>query len=226
MGELSLGIAFVAGLFSFVSPCVLPMVPVYIAILTGSEIFDKDKRRNSHIFFHALSFVIGFIIVFTIVGAGFGLFGLALNAYTGVIRYISGGLLVFFGVFLLVGTWVPILNFETRLKPNTGKVTGYARSLLIGGIFTFAWTPCVGPILASILTMAVESKTAASGATLLAVYGLGLGLPFLILGAAFETINPWLRKVSQYSGIIHSVAGVLLVAVGILVLLNKLSWLQ
>ena len=226
MGELSLGIAFVAGLFSFVSPCVLPMVPVYIAILTGSEVFDKDRRRKSHIFLHALSFVIGFIIVFTIVGAGFGLFGLALNAHTAVIRYISGGLLVFFGVFLLVSNWVPILNFEKRLNPNTGSVTGYARSLLVGGIFTFAWTPCVGPILASILTMAVESKTAASGASLLSVYGLGLGLPFLILGAAFETISPWLRRISQYSGIIHIIAGVLLVAVGILVLLNRLAWLQ
>ena len=103
-----------------------------------------------------------------------------------------------------------MLNFEKRLNPNTGKATGYGRSLLIGGVFTFAWTPCVGPIFASILTLAVESKTATSGAGLLFVYGLGLGLPFLILGAAFQTINPLFQKINKYSGIIHIVSGVLL----------------
>jgi cytochrome c-type biogenesis protein len=226
VGELSLGVAFVAGLLSFLSPCVLPLVPVYVAILTGPEIFDKDPHLRSHIFFHSLSFVVGFLIVFTFIGAGFGLFGLALSAYTTLIRNISGGLLVLFGLFLLISNWIPILNFEKRLNPNTGKATGYVRSLLIGGVFTFAWTPCVGPILASILTLAVESKTATSGAVLLLFYGLGLGLPFLILGAAFETINPLFQKINKYSGIINIVSGVLLLAVGILILLNKLVWLQ
>ena len=226
MGELSLGVAFAAGLLSFLSPCVLPLVPVYVSILTGPEIFEKDVRRRSYIFFHALSFVIGFIIVFTFIGAGFGLFGLALSAHTAMLRNISGGLLVFFGLFLLISNWIPMLNFEKRLNANTSKATSYGRSLLVGGIFTFAWTPCVGPILASILTMAVESKTAGSGAGLLFVYGLGLGLPFLILGAAFQTINPLLRKISRFSGLIHILSGILLVAVGILILLNKLIWLQ
>jgi cytochrome c-type biogenesis protein len=226
LGELSLGVAFVAGLLSFLAPCVLPLVPVYISILTGPEVFEKDKQRRSYIFLHALSFVMGFVIVFTLVGAGFGLFGLALSEHATLIRYISGGLLVFFGLFMLISKWLPLLNFEKRLKPNTGRATGYARSLLVGAVFTFAWTPCVGPILASILTLAVESKTAAAGAALLLVYALGLGLPFLILGAAFETINPWLRRIGKYSVIIQVVSGVLLVAVGILTLLNRLTWLQ
>jgi len=226
LGELSLGVAFVAGLLSFLAPCVLPLVPVYISILTGPEVFGKDKQRRSYIFLHALSFVMGFVIVFTLVGAGFGLFGLALSEHATLIRYISGGLLVFFGLFMLISKWLPLLNFEKRLKPNTGRATGYARSLLVGAVFTFAWTPCVGPILASILTLAVESKTAAAGAALLLVYALGLGLPFLILGAAFETINPWLRRIGKYSVIIQVVSGVLLVAVGILTLLNRLTWLQ
>jgi cytochrome c-type biogenesis protein len=205
---------------------VLPLVPVYISILTGPEIFQKDKQPRSFIFFHALSFVMGFVIVFTIVGAGFGLFGLALTAHTTLIRNIAGGLLIFFGLFMLISNWLPLLNFEKRIKPNTGKATGYARSLLVGGVFTFAWTPCVGPILASILTLAIDSKTAATGAVLLLVYAFGLGLPFLILGAAFDTINPWLRKISKYSGVLHIVSGVLLVAVGILILLDRLVWLQ
>lgn len=226
MGGLSLSLAFVAGLLSFLSPCILPLVPVYIATLAGSETFDPDKRRRSHILLHSLSFVIGFMIVFIFIGAAFGLFGLALNTHIFLIRKISGGLLVFFGLFMLASYWIPELNFEKRLQPATGKVTGYARSLLVGSIFTFAWTPCVGPILASILTLAVNSKTASNGAILLSAYGLGLGLPFLILGAAFETINPILKRIGNYSGVMYIVSGVLLLSIGILVLNNKLTWLQ
>lgn len=226
MGELSLGLAFLAGLISFVSPCVLPMVPIYIASVAGPEVFEQEERRRSYIFFHALSFVIGFIIVFVFIGAAFGLFGLALSSHTSLIRLISGGLLIFFGLFMLASHWIPYINFEKRLKPATGKATGYARSLLVGGIFTLAWTPCVGPILASIMTLAVSSQTAFNGAILLLAYGLGLGVPFLILGAAFNTISPWLKRIGRYGGIIYIVSGLLFIAMGILILTNKLSLLQ
>lgn len=226
MGELSLGLAFLAGLLSFLSPCVLPLVPVYVASLAGPEVFEPDKRRRSYIFFHALSFVIGFIIVFVFIGTAFGLFGLALSAHVNLVRLISGSLLVFFGLFIFASYWIPVLNFEKRIQPITGKATGYARSMLVGGIFTFAWTPCIGPILASIMTLAVNSKTASSGAILLFAYGLGLGLPFLVLGAAFESVSPLLKRIGQYGNIIYVVSGILLVAVGILTLSNKLNWLQ
>jgi cytochrome c-type biogenesis protein len=226
VGGLSLSLAFVAGLVSFLSPCVLPLVPVYVAILAGPEVFDPDKRRQAHIFFHSLSFVIGFIIVFVFIGAAFGLFGLALSAHVTLIRIVSGSLLLFFGLFLLASRWVPAFNFERRLQPNTGKATGYARSLLVGGVFTFAWTPCVGPILASIMALAVNSKTASSGALLLFAYGVGLGIPFLILGVAFEAITPWLKRIGRYGNIMYIISGILLIAIGILTLTNKLTWLQ
>lgn len=226
MIDVSLGVAFTAGLLSFLSPCVLPLVPVYLASLAGPEIFEPGKGKRFQIFFHSLSFVLGFVIVFTLIGTGFGLTGQALNAHIVVIRQISGALLIFFGVFLLLSQRIPWLNFEKRIKPSTGRATGYSRSLLVGGLFAFAWTPCVGPILGSILTMAVSSSTAANGAFLLAVYGFGLGLPFLIVGAAFETVNPLLKRAGHASGIIYIISGLLLIAIGILILTGKLFWLQ
>jgi cytochrome c-type biogenesis protein len=223
---VSLGVAFSAGLLSFLSPCVLPMVPVYIGALVGPEAVTADGRSRFNVFFHTLSFVLGFVIVFTLLGAGFGLFGLAIGSHAVLLRQISGAFLVFFGLFLIASRWLPALNYEKRITHGTLKITGYARSVLIGAIFTLAWTPCVGPILASILTIAVNSETAARGALLLAVYGVGLGLPFLVIGAAFGTVNPLLKRITRYGGIIHIVSGIILVAIGLLALFNKLTWLQ
>jgi len=222
---ISLLIAFGAGLVSFLSPCVLPLVPVYLASLCGPEIFEPKVRRiRMPIFLHSLSFVIGFSIVFILFGAGAGLIGSALIAYSAVIRQIVGSLLIVFGLFLLAAQRVPWLNFEKRLTPSRGVTTGYLRSLLTGGVFSLAWTPCVSPILGGILALALGSETAWHGTYLLAVYSLGLGLPFLIVGAAFDSITPLLKRIHRYSTMIYIVSGVLLIAVGILILTDRLIW--
>jgi len=219
-------VAFGAGLASFLSPCVLPLVPVYLASLCGPEIFEpKVHRIRMPIFLHSLSFVIGFSIVFILLGAGAGLAGFAIGAHLVVVRQIVGSLLIVFGLFLLAAQRVPWLNFEKRLNPSRGIATGYLRSMLTGGIFSLAWTPCVGPILGGILALALGSETAWHGAYLLAVYSLGLGLPFLIVGAAFDSITPLLKRIYRYSTAIYIFSGVLLIAVGILILTNKLIWL-
>jgi len=225
MENVPLLVAFSAGLLSFLSPCVLPLVPVYLASLYGPEIFEtKTKRFRMPVFLHALTFVIGFSVVFTLFGAGAGLVGFALSAYITVIRQIAGILLIVFGAFLLASLKVPWLNFEKRLAPSQGTTIGYLRSFFTGGIFSLAWTPCIGPILAGILTLAMGSETAGQGAYLLAIYSLGLGLPFLVVGAAFDSITPLLRRIHRYSVIIYTVSGVLLVIAGILILANKLAW--
>ena len=225
MEHTSLLIAFSAGLASFLSPCVLPLVPVYLASLCGPEIFEpKVKRVRVSIFLHSLSFVIGFSIVFSLWGAGAGLIGSAFIAYSAVIRQIAGSLLIVFGLFLLASMKVPWLNFEKRLTAPRGVTTGYLRSILTGGIFSLAWTPCVGPIMGGILTLALGSETAWHGTYLLAIYSLGLGLPFLIVGAAFDFITPLLKRVHRYSTAIYIFSGVLLIAVGILILTNRLAW--
>ncbi len=225
MEHISLLVAFGAGLLSFLSPCVLPLVPVYLASLCGPEIFEPSADRiRMPIFLHSLSFVIGFSIVFVILGAAAGLAGFAISPYSVVIRQIAGSLLIIFGLFVLAALKVPWLNYERHLNSPLGTPTGYLRSFLTGSIFCLAWTPCVGPILGGILTLALDSATVWHSACLLAVYSLGLGLPFLIMGVVFDAITPLLKCIRSYSTIIYVFSGVLLIAIGILILTDRLIW--
>ncbi|MFQ6122049.1 MAG: cytochrome c biogenesis CcdA family protein [Dehalococcoidales bacterium] len=223
--EISTVVAFSAGLLSFLSPCVVPLVPVYLASLVGPEIFgERVSGIRLPVFFHSLSFVVGFSIIFITLGAIAGLTGFAINPNLALLNRISGGLLIAFGLFILVALKVPWLNYEKRLTPSLGNTTGYFRSFLIGATFSLAWTACVGPILGGILVLAVSSATAWRGAYLLAIYSLGLGLPFLMVGVAFDSIVPLLKRIHHYSNLIHIISGLLLIGVGILVLTNNLIW--
>ncbi len=176
------------------------------------------------IFLRSLTFVIGFSIVFVILGAAAGLAGFAISAHSGAIRQVAGSLLIVFGLFMVAAIKVPWLNYERRLKLSLGTTTGYLRSFLTGGIFCLAWTPCVGPILGGILTLAVDSATVWRGAYLLAIYSLGLGLPFLIMGVAFDYAMPLLKRIRHYSTAMYIASGVLLIAVGILILTDRWVW--
>ena len=159
-------------------------------------------------------------------GAVVGLTGYALNPDYALLCKIAGSLLIAFGLFILLALWVPWLNYEKRLTPSMGNTTGYLRSFLIGAVFSLSWTACVGPILGGILTIASVKATAWQGAYLLAVYSLGLGIPFLIIGVAFDSILPLLKRIHRYSRIIYIVSGLLLIAVGVLILTNKLGWIS
>ena len=225
MENISLIVAFGAGLLSFLSPCVLPLVPVYLASLAGPDIAVKGThKRRIPIFFHSLSFVAGFTIVFVILGVGAGLAGFAISSHLAVIRQIAGGLLIFLGLFMLASLKIPWLNYEKRLSLSRRNTTGYLRSFSIGAIFSLAWTPCVGPILGGILALAWSSETAWHGAYLLGIYSLGLGIPFLVIGAAFDSVIPLLKRIHRHSTVIYIFSGILLIAVGILILTNKLLW--
>jgi len=223
--SVSLVVAFSAGILSFVSPCVLPLVPVYLAVISGQSVGGaRAGRRRLPLLLHSLFFVIGFTLVFVLLGTGAGLAGAALAEYRPLIRSVSGSLLVAFGIFMLAATRVPRLNFEKRFSPKLGRTTGYSRSILIGGLFAVGWTPCVGPILGGIFFLALNTETAAQGSGLLAVYSLGLGIPFLALGVAFDALSPLLRRISRYSTLIYVVSGLLLIGVGAAMLANKLTW--
>jgi len=200
-------------------------VPVYLASLCGPEILEsKASRGRVPIFLHSLSFVVGFSIVFIILGVIAGLTGFAISPNQALLSRIAGSLLIVFGLFMLAALKIPWLNYEKRLAPFLGSTSGYLRSLLTGAVFSLAWTPCVGPILGGILTLALGSETAWHGAYLLAVYSLGLGLPFLIIGAAFDSITPLLKHIHRYSNLIYIISGLLLIAVGVLILTNNLTW--
>ena len=225
MENISILVAFSAGLLSFLSPCVLPLVPVYLASLVGPEIFEtRITGIRIPVFLHSLSFVIGFSLVFVAMGTIAGLTGYAINPSLALLNKISGSLLIAFGLFILVALKVPWLNYEKRLNPSLGSTTGYLRSLLIGATFSLAWTACVGPILGGVLAMALNSATAWRGAYLLSFYSLGLGLPFLIIGVAFDSIAPLLKRIQRYSPIIHIISGLLLIVIGILILTNQIIW--
>lgn len=223
--NVTLIVAFSGGLLSFFSPCVLPMVPVYLASLYGADIFDA-RRIRLPVFLHSFSFVLGFSVVFVFLGAMAGLTGYAINPNYGPLRQVAGGLMVAFGLFLIAATKVSWLNYEKHLMPSLGSITGYLRSCVIGAVFSVSWTACVGPVLGGILALASIRATAWQGAYLLAVYSLGLGLPFLIVGAAFDSILPLLKRINRYSGIIHVVSGLLLIIVGVLILTGRLAWIS
>lgn len=203
----------------------LPLVPVYLAILAGTQILEpKVKRIRLPIFFHSLSFVIGFTIVFIMMGALVGLVGIVINPHSPVVQRVSGGLLIAFGLFMLAALKVPWLNYEKRLNLSLGNTPGLLRSFLIGAVFPLAWIPCmIGP-LGVILTLAGVSETAWRGVYLLAIYSLGLGLPFLAVGVGFDYIVPLLKRLRRYSNWIYIAGAVLLIVIGILILTGRLTW--
>ena len=222
MEDVSLLVAFGAGIAAFISPCVLPLVPVYLASVCGPEILEPaTDRRRLPIFLHTLSFVIGFSLVFVILGAIAGLAGFAISSHSLVLK-IGGSLLIAFGLFLLASLKFPWLNYEKRLAPRLGATTGYLRSFIIGAIFSIAWTPCVAGLLGSALGVALTSGSAGQGAYILAIFSLGLGLPFLVAGIAFDFIRPILRRIHRYSTWSYIIGGLLLIIIGILILTGVL----
>ncbi len=222
MEETSLFVAFGAGVLSFLSPCVLPLVPVYLANLAGVSSLTPGASRWPP-FLHAILFVAGFSVVFIGLGASAGLIGATFSGP--LLRKIAGSLLIGFGLFLIASQWVPWLNYEKRLGRIPGG-TGYPRSILVGAVLSLGWTPCVGPILGGILSLASNSQTAWQGAYLLAVYSLGLGVPFIATGLALGAAVPVIRWFSRHSNIIMPLSGLLLIAVGILMLTDTLVLLN
>ncbi len=227
MNDVPVLVAFGAGLLSFLSPCCLPVIPVYLISIAGVSLTSSSTEgRRFAIFAHSVSFVLGFTLIFTLMGAGAGLLGLAISDHIDIIRQVSGVLMIAMGLFLLLALKVPWLNFEKRLAMgDTGK-TSYLRSFLTGGIFSLGWTPCVGPILGGILSLAMTTGTALKGGYLLIIYSLGMGLPFILLGAAFDGLRPVLRKIQRYSVYIYVVSSVLLIGIGVLVIMDKLAVLS
>jgi cytochrome c-type biogenesis protein len=225
MNDISYIVAFTGGLLSFFSPCVLPLVPAYLANLAGVTAIDPNSRRSYlPVLLHSIAFVIGFSIIFISLGASIGLIGTAITAHSLLLRYISGGLIIAFGVFLIAAYKLPWLNYEKRLKTAVSGNPGYFRSVGIGAAFALGWTPCIGPILGAILMLACSHQTVAQGALLLTVYSLGLGIPFIVLGLAWGAIMPLWKSINRYLGVISIVSGALLIVVGILMLTGNLAW--
>ena len=224
MFNITFPVAFVAGILSFLSPCVLPLVPVYLATIAGVSVLSDNPPARRYIILHTISFVVGFSIVFTALGASVGLVGAMIPS--GVLNNIAGVLLILFGLFLLAASRIPQLNYEKRLSFNQARGTGYLRSVTIGAIFSLGWIPCVGPVLGGILAVASTAQTVARGIYLLLVYCLGLGLPFIGVGLAIGVASRYLGWLSRHAFATSIISAVLLISIGVLMLTGNMAYIS
>ncbi len=216
-------VAFGAGLVSFLSPCVAPLVPGYLSYVSGVSVQGLSQprpRQTRHLLLSCLLFVLGFSLVFVALGASASLLGGLLEDYRRELNRAAGGVMVLMGLFVMGVARLPALYQERRFHLVGGSF-GQGGTVLLGMAFGFGWTPCVGPVLASILFYAGGADTATQGAMLLFAYSLGLGVPFLVTGLAFSRAMGALGWVKRHYRAIQTVSGGLLVGVGVLFLTDR-----
>lgn len=225
--QVSLFAAFTAGFLSFVSPCVLPLVPSYVSYITGLSVEDLAKAEARHRFrrtivVNSLLFIAGFSCVFIAFGASASLIGQGLIIYQDYIRKIGGVLIVIFGLYLLGVLNLNFLQTEKRFHFSS-RPAGYLGSFLIGVAFAAGWTPCVGPVLGTILLYASTTDGLMDGVTLLASYSLGLGLPLFATAMGVDRFLEYFRQVRSYLWGVSAVSGLFLVVVGVMIYANSLT---
>ena len=223
------GASFAAGVVSFLSPCVLPLVPGYVSFMSGLSLEELSKGAKpgtalKHAGWESLFFVLGFSLVFTALGATASAAGAFLTAHLPVVTKIAGTIIVVFGVHMTGAVTIPFLYYYKRADAGAFQ-PGYLGSFLMGLAFACGWTPCIGPILSGILALAATRDTVGQGMRLLFVYSMGLGLPFILTGFA---VGGFLRFFGRYKKHIRAgeiFAGALLIAVGVLIFTDRLTWL-
>ncbi|MGE0276044.1 MAG: cytochrome c biogenesis CcdA family protein [Nitrospiraceae bacterium] len=227
--QTSLMTAFLAGLLSFVSPCVLPLLPSYLMFITGLS-FDQlsdpaERHRLRHtIMVNALLFIAGFSLVFIAFGASASLIGQLLTDYQQLIRKVGGVLIVLFGLYVMGILNLRFLMTEKRIHLHN-RPAGYAGSVLIGATFAAGWTPCVGPVLGTMLMYASTTDTLADGVTLLAFYSLGLGLPLFAAAMGVDRFLASFKRVRRYQKAVSAASGLFLIIFGVIIYSDSLALL-
>ncbi len=222
---VSYSAAFAAGLLSFFSPCVLPLIPAYFSFITGMSIedltenFDAVVRRK--VFISTLSFIIGFSSVFILLGASASFLGGLTHAYRDVIRIAGGIIIIVLGVHLTGLVRIPVLEFEKRIHLKSKPLNIFG-TFLVGMAFGAGWSPCTGPQLGSILAIAMGKDTIRQGVVLLGIYSAGLALPFMIISIFVNYMLVFVKKATRFMKVFNVVAGSVLILVGCLLLANKL----
>ncbi len=221
-------IAFAGGVLSFLSPCVLPLVPSYLGFITGFTLDEMTHRRRLALV-HAVLFVVGFSFVFVLLGASATALGTALKVYRDWIQRIGGALVVLFGLYCLGLLRLDFLSRERRLHLEQ-KPLGFLGSVLVGIAFGAGWSPCIGPILGGILSLAATEADLGRGVSLLVAYSAGLAVPFLAAALAVERFLNWFQRFRRHLLLVQRASGALLVAVGLLILTGQFTrlagWLQ
>jgi cytochrome c-type biogenesis protein len=226
--NLGVLVAFAGGLLSFLSPCVLPLVPSYLGFITGFT-FNEMANRRRVAMVHATLFVLGFTLIFMLFGASATVLGRMLKYYEVWFQRIGGVLIILFGLYCLGVFRLAFLDQDARLHLDR-KPVGYLGSVLVGMAFAAGWTPCIGPILGAILGLAATEASLSRGMALLAAYSLGLAVPFLVAAYAVESFLDWFQRFRRYLPWVQRVSGVLLIVVGVLMATGQFTrmagWLQ
>ncbi|MBI3160265.1 MAG: cytochrome c biogenesis protein CcdA [Chloroflexi bacterium] len=225
MDNPSLGLAFFAGIASFLSPCVFALVPAYVGYLGGRSARAagvEEARSNFLTFTHGVAFVLGFSAVFILLGALSGVLGAVLRDFSGLLTVAGGVVVIVFGLHMLRVINIPFLNYDLRVQtqPSQGRY-GYLASALMGVFFSAGWAPCVGPVLGTILTFSINGGSFSEGAQLLSAYSAGLALPFLLAATQIGWVTSILRRYGKVMHYVERVMGVVLVVLGILLALGR-----
>lgn len=228
MNDIGPLVAFAAGLFSFLSPCVLPLVPSYLGFLTGMTLEEMSDRRH-WAFWHALVFVLGFSLVFIAMGAGATALGATLRYHKVLLAQVGGVLIIAFGIYALGFIRIDAFERDRRVHLDR-KPMGFLGSGLVGMAFAAGWTPCLGPVLAAILGLAGVGGDLGRGVLLLAAYSLGLAVPFLLAALMVDRFREWFSRFRRWIPWVQRASGVLLILVGVLLLTGEFTrlsaWLQ
>jgi len=231
MAEITLAVAVLAGLGSFVAPCILPMIPAFLAYISGTTLSEIDNKGGSQtitvnrtkIILNTVFFVLGFSIVFSTLGV---IINSTLTNSSGALiegfNQVGGVIIIGFGVFLLLSSKISKLNIEKKFIPKRSKAS-YPLSFVFGLAFAAAWTPCVGPILGTILTLAATTPSIAFN--LLLAYSLGLGIPFVLMGVFFSRANRIIKAMSKHLKYYNLVLGGFIILLGVLVFTNQLAYI-
>ncbi len=223
--SIPLGLAFLAGLASFVSPCVLSLVPAYVSYLGSRAVVTTGQTVENRwaTFTHGIAFVAGFSVVFVALGVTASAIGALVYDLQGILTRIGGVVVIIFGLHTIGIIHIPFLEYDTRRHQLPDARLGYLSSALMGVFFSAGWAPCVGPVLGAVLTMALSSDGVNRGAILLTAYSLGLGVPFLLAAAGLGNVSALLRRYSRQMRYVSIVTGVLLVIIGFMLFTNTMT---
>lgn len=226
MLEIGFFTAFIAGLLAFLSPCVLPLVPVYISLMSSKAIYKSKRIKISerlYLLLNSIVFVSGFSIIFIILGSTATVIGQVLKEYISIIARIGGVILIIFGLQYAGILKIPFLNAVKRFNIPASLKSGYAGSFIMGVIFSFGWVPCVGMILSGILLLASQLETLLQGVLLMGIFSLGLGLPFILAGIFIGLFSGFLKKINKHLNIVSIISGIFLVALGIILITDSMT---
>ena len=217
IARITIGLAFLAGLASFLSPCVFSLVPAYIGYLGGRAAGGEATENSRFVTFtHGLAFVLGFSVVFITLGAATSAFGRLLFDLRFILSKVGGIVVIIFGLHMIGVFRIPFLEYDTRVQQVPDRKWGYLSSALMGVFFSAGWAPCVGPVLGAILTLALNGGSISTGISLLSAYSAGLAIPFLLAALGLGWVSVTLRKYGKMMHYIEMAMGVILVIIGVM----------